>query len=717
MNNYSLVLEYADNGTLKTYLDEHFNELEWNNKFDFALQLANAVLCLHECDIIHRDLHASNILVHQKRIKLADFGLSKKIDEASNNTVEIFGVIPYVDPRSFNNQNNQSQHYKLNKKSDIYSIGIIMWQISSGRKPFYDEAVNYDLSLALAIKGGKREEIIDGTPIEYSNIYTKCWEGEPDNRPDIQEIVSGLRAINSTGNNIFMNSMKEIHGILPAYDSNSSSKLTSDINNSLVIDNIVIMDFCNDTSVPDINDVAVDKLINAVIERHNVEIINDQFKQLIDQEIQEILEILRSNHYVDIDELRRIVGKNFEENFKQLIDQEILEILQLNHNVDYNKLMDIIIERHSGDIVIDEFKQFIDQEILQLNQYVDELIKWLIMNQVKASEDNYSLAQVYLAKCYDDSTGIEKNRYLTFKWFQKSVENESIIGKYYLGYCYEYGIGIENDVNKSFHWYSEAAKNENKAAQYNLARYYENGIFIEKDETKAFELYKRSAEHGYLDARYKIAYFYNNGIGTKVDKEKAFKLFCEVAEKGNEFAQNNLGILYERGEGIQKDLERAFFWYNKAANNGNEIAQYNLGIFYEYGVHIKKDEVKAFELYMKSAIQSYSNAQYKVAYCYDKGIGIYINKEEAFYWYNVAAKNGNEIAQYNLGMFYEHGISTKKDEIKAFELYKKSARQGYLNAQYKIAYSYDNGIGTNVNKEKAFFWHLNFIRNRLKKDI
>jgi serine/threonine protein kinase len=56
MNNYSLVLEYADSGTLKTYLDEHFNELEWNDKFDLVLQLANAVLCLHECDIIHRDL-------------------------------------------------------------------------------------------------------------------------------------------------------------------------------------------------------------------------------------------------------------------------------------------------------------------------------------------------------------------------------------------------------------------------------------------------------------------------------------------------------------------------------------------------------------------------------------------------------------------------------------------------------------------------------------
>ena len=56
MNHYSLVLEYADGGTLKTYLNEYFDELEWYDKLDLALQVANAVLCLHECDIIHRDL-------------------------------------------------------------------------------------------------------------------------------------------------------------------------------------------------------------------------------------------------------------------------------------------------------------------------------------------------------------------------------------------------------------------------------------------------------------------------------------------------------------------------------------------------------------------------------------------------------------------------------------------------------------------------------------
>ena len=49
-------MEYADSGTLETYLNEHFNELKWEDKLNLALQFAKAVLCLHECGIIHRDL-------------------------------------------------------------------------------------------------------------------------------------------------------------------------------------------------------------------------------------------------------------------------------------------------------------------------------------------------------------------------------------------------------------------------------------------------------------------------------------------------------------------------------------------------------------------------------------------------------------------------------------------------------------------------------------
>ena len=97
---------------------------------------------------------------------MADFGLSKKIAEESCNVSKMFGVVPYMDPKSFN-----CKRYKLNEKSDIYSIGVLMWQISSGRQPFKDKGFDYDMNLSIAIISGLREAIIDETPVEYSNLY------------------------------------------------------------------------------------------------------------------------------------------------------------------------------------------------------------------------------------------------------------------------------------------------------------------------------------------------------------------------------------------------------------------------------------------------------------------------------------------------------------------------------------------------------------------
>ena len=64
MNKYVLVLEYADSGTLDTYLHEHFNELNWNDKLNLALQLASVVSCLHDNNIIHRNLVIFLILIN-----------------------------------------------------------------------------------------------------------------------------------------------------------------------------------------------------------------------------------------------------------------------------------------------------------------------------------------------------------------------------------------------------------------------------------------------------------------------------------------------------------------------------------------------------------------------------------------------------------------------------------------------------------------------------
>ncbi|CAB4379732.1 unnamed protein product [Rhizophagus irregularis] len=80
-------------------------------------------------------------------LKLADFGLSRRIEETSNSQSKTFGVISYTDPRSFNR--NTSTLYLLNKKSDVYIIGVLLWEIYGSQPPFH--GIPYDVDLATSI--------------------------------------------------------------------------------------------------------------------------------------------------------------------------------------------------------------------------------------------------------------------------------------------------------------------------------------------------------------------------------------------------------------------------------------------------------------------------------------------------------------------------------------------------------------------------------------
>uniref|UniRef100_U9SHU8 Protein kinase domain-containing protein n=1 Tax=Rhizophagus irregularis (strain DAOM 181602 / DAOM 197198 / MUCL 43194) TaxID=747089 RepID=U9SHU8_RHIID len=200
MYKHILVLEYANNGSLSAYLREQINKLDWKNKLSLALQLAKAVSYLHDNDIIHRDLQANEILIHQKSIKLAAFGLPSVV---TKDTLSLFDTIPYMDPINF----DCIENCELDKRSNVYSIGVLLWQITSGRKPFYTERP--DVELAKAIFRGRREETVMGTPMEYSRLYKECWNHEPNKRPDMKRIVSNLNQLLLAENSSPTNSQKE----------------------------------------------------------------------------------------------------------------------------------------------------------------------------------------------------------------------------------------------------------------------------------------------------------------------------------------------------------------------------------------------------------------------------------------------------------------------------------------------------------------------------
>ncbi|KAF0496460.1 kinase-like protein [Gigaspora margarita] len=109
----------------------NFTKLQWTDKLCIAKEIALGLLFLHVNNIIHRDLHSNNILIHQKQPKITDFGLSKQISETSmtsNSTA--FGIPAYIEPQCF-----IQQGFKRDKRSNIYSFGVILWEISSGRPP------------------------------------------------------------------------------------------------------------------------------------------------------------------------------------------------------------------------------------------------------------------------------------------------------------------------------------------------------------------------------------------------------------------------------------------------------------------------------------------------------------------------------------------------------------------------------------------------------
>ncbi|POG70977.1 kinase-like domain-containing protein [Rhizophagus irregularis DAOM 181602=DAOM 197198] len=237
---YYLVLEYANQGNLREFLIKKKrcdNCFGWEERVRLAIQIVEGLRHLHEIlNVAHRDLHTKNILMNDGNIKISDFGLSKNLNSTMSSNNKFFGMIPFIDPQKL----NHGKKYVLDKKSDIYSLGMVLWEISSCQTPFYGE----DLAcLSLKICQGLKEKSVKGTPMEYKHIYTSCWETKPNSRPLIEEVLSRLSSMSL--NPVFEDDDKVSTIVInlfqyPDTSRNSTSEYSNNISSLTIPDDLTL---------------------------------------------------------------------------------------------------------------------------------------------------------------------------------------------------------------------------------------------------------------------------------------------------------------------------------------------------------------------------------------------------------------------------------------------------------------------------------------------
>ncbi|EXX57932.1 Ypk2p [Rhizophagus irregularis DAOM 197198w] len=179
--NYAMVLDFAEDGDLRNYLNKNHTKLYLNDKINYLHSIARGLAGIHKNELIHRDLHIGNILRFKDLTCITDMGLCKPADyDASENTKNsTYGVLAYMAPEILRGQN-------YTKASDIYSFGIIMYEVISELPPYHD--VNHDHNLAIRICKGLRPRFNIKVPQLIVRLIKRCLDSNPLSRPKAEEI-------------------------------------------------------------------------------------------------------------------------------------------------------------------------------------------------------------------------------------------------------------------------------------------------------------------------------------------------------------------------------------------------------------------------------------------------------------------------------------------------------------------------------------------------
>jgi serine/threonine protein kinase len=191
-------MAYMSYGDLRSNLvTKKYNPCD---KYHNLYYVTQSLLSLHRNNLFHGDFHSGNILLQNDNYTfISDLGLSQPADKPIKSN-EVYGVIPYIAPEVLRGK-------PYTKAADIYSFGIIMWEMTSGIPAFNNMPHDFNLSLnicqglrpkiikdkiPITINDTEKQKLFEEMEIKYTELMKRCWDPNPDKRPTAEELYKNF---------------------------------------------------------------------------------------------------------------------------------------------------------------------------------------------------------------------------------------------------------------------------------------------------------------------------------------------------------------------------------------------------------------------------------------------------------------------------------------------------------------------------------------------
>ena len=489
-----IIMEYAAKNSLYHHIQSckqsgYNSSFPWSDRFRISNEIARGLFAIHSKNIIHRDMKSLNVLLTSTlQAKITDFGLSK-IRSINSATTAIHGnnvgTLLWKSPESF------STKYKPVTSLDIYSLGIIFWEIATGDIPF--EGHDYD-TIMLSVRNGERPDIPDDCPEPYARIIEKCWAHDPNQRPTAKEVITMLNQLSS------FNEQEDTNFTFldksPSTGSSRNVTMNSNPSSIFMVSNNSNRLVTNDNDVQFIQSNSNNRIVT--------QITPNNFSQ-------------GSTSNLGFKDLYEKGLEYYQKGLDELCLELFLQLPTSHKNYFRSRLKLYKISLKYENYENSDFKKVIVQN---LAWFLDEI------NQ--ESDDSFN----DLGDIYRIGLGVSVDNQKAFNYYLKSAENNNPIGLLSVGYCYENGIGIKKDEKEAVEYYRESSQRGNANALRNLGLCYKYGIGVNINNKKSINYFKEAAEMGHTVSQYNLAWIYHKGEGVDTDIDLALQWYKKCVDKG-----------------------------------------------------------------------------------------------------------------------------------------------------------------------------------------